>query len=126
MLQIIHSVGSSLGYKEQPLGIFHAYYRNELFYQWMEIYYDPSEEIISAIDQFPYELFGYTVYYEFINDLLPQLISFYCLKNLDGTLNGTELTSMFNLWIQCNNCQSVSSNDYSQIIGNFFHFYNDN
>lgn len=96
-------------------------HKSELFHQWLEINYDSDESILGAINQFPYDLFGYDSQLDFIKDCIPQLLSFYCLKNTEGgTLDRAQITELFKLWLKCNPNLSMESTDYDLILGRFY------
>ena len=101
---------------ENPKNFLHSY-KTELLYQWLEINYDPSEDICDLFDLFPYDLFGYGDYFEFVSDQMPYLISFYCLK-MSKNYDNAQLVTLFNLWLNSNEKVPLKSNEFNQVLGN--------
>jgi hypothetical protein len=80
ILELVDSI-NSLSADENSNKINFKEYETELFYQWLEIYYDPNECINEILDSFPCVLFGYNLKSEFLNDHLSDIICFYCSRN---------------------------------------------
>ncbi len=93
----------------------------ELFFQWLEIYCDQTEDNFNIrglqIDRFPFEIFGYTEYFEFIKDTLPHLILFYCLKA--KAIDSVKVSELFELWTQADLSMTLDSKNYYSILSNF-------
>ncbi len=96
--------------------------KTELFFQWLDIYWDLAEQKTTIgdleIERFPYGIFGYTSYFEFVKDMLPHLISFYCLKV--KSIDDVHVSELFNIWIKADLSLESNSKDYCSILGKIF------
>lgn len=101
---------------EKPLEYFYTF-RVELFLQWLDIYYVPSEKLSGLIDEFPYKLFGYESFGEFLGKQIPQLIAFYCFKA--KRIDQNQLDEISNMWIECEKAVSTDLQQSSDIMGMF-------
>lgn len=117
VVELTTAIGE-LFHVENPQTFLHTY-KTELLYQWLEINYDPAEDICDLFDLFPYELFGYESYFEFLRDQMAYLISFYCVKMSEEKYDEAQLISLFNLWLSSNEKCPLKSNEFSQILGKF-------
>ena len=101
-------------------------HKTELFYQWLDIYYDPSEDLNQIIQRFPFELFEYSNLKEFLNAHIADLICFYCVKNHEEPVNISQLNQLLNSWLGTQNKIDRSSKVYaiissdSQVCINFY------
>ena len=101
-------------------------HKTELFYQWLDIYYDPNEDLNQIIEQFPFELFEYSKLKEFLNDHIADFICFYCIKNHEQPVNISQLNQLLNSWLGTPNkidrsskVHAIISSD-NQVCNNFY------